>query len=50
MVFKAERTIAIPTKDLLSWTFDDNKFDQDEPVISPMCPASHTFDVDLEIG
>ena len=31
-MFKAERLIAIPNKDILSWTFDDNQFDQDEPV------------------
>ncbi|KAG0650962.1 Acyl-ligase azaF [Hyphodiscus hymeniophilus] len=31
MVFKAERTIDIPNKDLLSWTFDENKWEQDEP-------------------
>ena len=31
-MFKAERVIAIPNKDILSWTFDDNQFDQDEPV------------------
>jgi hypothetical protein len=32
MVFKAEKTVSIPNKDLISWTFDDNKFEQDEPV------------------
>jgi hypothetical protein len=32
MVFKAEKTVAILSKDLISWTFDDNKFEQDEPV------------------
>ena len=31
-MFKAEKAVAIPNKDLISWTFDDNKFDQDEPV------------------
>ncbi|KAK0118804.1 hypothetical protein ONS95_007684 [Cadophora gregata] len=31
-MFPAERRIPIPTKDLLSWTFDDPRFDQDEPI------------------
>lgn len=30
-MFKAERSASIPNKDLISWTFDDNKSDQDEP-------------------
>lgn len=49
MVFKAERTIAIPTKDLLSWTFEDNQFDHDEPV-SHMCWTPHAFSFDFELG
>ena len=32
MVFKAEQRFEIPNKDLTSLTFDDNKFEQDEPV------------------
>lgn len=32
MVFKAEKTVDIPTKDLLSWIFDDSRCDPDEPV------------------
>ena len=31
--FAAERHVPVPTKDLLSWTFDDPPFDQDEPVL-----------------
>ncbi|KAH7416961.1 4-coumarate-CoA ligase-like protein [Cadophora sp. MPI-SDFR-AT-0126] len=31
-MFRAERQIPIPTKDLLSWTFDDPRFDRDEPI------------------
>jgi hypothetical protein len=30
--FPAERHIDVPTKDILSWTFDEPKYDQDEPV------------------
>jgi hypothetical protein len=30
--FPAEKHIDIPTKDILSWTFDEPKYDQDEPV------------------
>lgn len=33
MVFLAERTVAIPTKDILSWTFDQVPYDIDEPVL-----------------
>lgn len=32
MVFLSERSVSIPNKDILSWIFDDPKFDQDEPV------------------
>jgi hypothetical protein len=35
MVFKAERSIAIPTQDLISWTFDKD-LDQDVPVSPPL--------------
>ncbi|KAH6704208.1 4-coumarate-CoA ligase-like protein [Leptodontidium sp. MPI-SDFR-AT-0119] len=31
-MFPTERNIPIPTKDLLSWTFDEPRFDQDEPI------------------
>jgi hypothetical protein len=30
--FPAEKHIDVPTKDILSWTFDEPKYDQDEPV------------------
>jgi hypothetical protein len=30
--FAAEKHLPIPTKDLLSWTFDDPRYDQDEAV------------------
>lgn len=30
--FAAETTLPIPTKDLLSWTFDDQKYDKNEAV------------------
>jgi hypothetical protein len=30
--FPAEKHVPIPTKDLLSWTFDEPRFDRDEPV------------------
>ncbi|ORY15061.1 4-coumarate-CoA ligase-like protein [Clohesyomyces aquaticus] len=32
MPFLAEEHIAIPNKDLLSWMFDDQKYDQDKPI------------------
>jgi hypothetical protein len=32
MVFLAEKKVTIPTKDLLSWIFDDVPYDQHEPV------------------
>lgn len=32
MVFLAEKTIPISTKDILSWTFDQVPYDPDEPV------------------
>ncbi|KAL8823903.1 MAG: hypothetical protein Q9191_005461 [Dirinaria sp. TL-2023a] len=33
MVFLAEQHIPIPTKDILSWTFDNVPYDRDEPII-----------------
>jgi hypothetical protein len=30
--FPAEETIPIPTKDILSWLFDDQEYDPDKPV------------------
>ncbi|SLM39550.1 4-coumarate-ligase [Lasallia pustulata] len=32
MGFKAPRTTKIPSKDLLSWTFDELPYDQDQPI------------------
>lgn len=32
MPFLATEHIEIPNKDLLSWMFDDQKYDQDKPV------------------
>ena len=32
MVFLAEETIPVPTKDILSWIFDDAPYDQHKPV------------------
>ncbi|CZS94648.1 related to 4-coumarate--CoA ligase [Rhynchosporium graminicola] len=32
MPFLAEGEVSIPTKDILSWTFDDPRFDPDEPI------------------
>ncbi|PQE27174.1 AMP-binding enzyme protein [Rutstroemia sp. NJR-2017a WRK4] len=32
MVFLAEKKVTIPTKDLLSWTFDDVPYNQDDPI------------------
>lgn len=32
MPFLAESHVDIPTKDILSWTFDDLSYDQDEPI------------------
>ena len=40
MIFEPERRIPLPTKDLLSYVFDDPTYDQDEPV-------SHIFDLAL---
>ena len=35
--FEAEETVEIPTKDILSWMFDDQKYDEDMPVSSCLC-------------
>jgi hypothetical protein len=32
MPFLAERHVEIPNKDILSWTFDEQRFDIDKPV------------------
>lgn len=32
MPFLAEKHVPIPNKDLLSWMYDEPKFDQDKPV------------------
>lgn len=39
MHFKAEGSIPIPTKDVISWIFDDVPYDQDMPVSLPELPA-----------
>jgi hypothetical protein len=39
MPFLAEEHVPIPTKDLLSWAFDDLSYDWDEPVCS--CANRH---------
>lgn len=41
MPFLAEEHIKIPNKDLLSWMFDDQKYDQDEPVGNMVIVQSH---------
>lgn len=38
MVFKAERHIDIPTKDILSYIFDKPEYDQNKPVSAPYNP------------
>ena len=35
MPFLAKEHVPIPTKDLLSWAFDDLSYDWDEPVRTP---------------
>jgi len=35
MPFHAENKISIPNKDILSWTFDDVRYDPNEPVSVP---------------
>ena len=37
--FKPEKVVQIPTKDLLSWIFDDQRYDQDAPVCRIYCCA-----------
>lgn len=32
MVFLAEQTVPVPTKDIISWIFDDLSYDGDKPV------------------
>ncbi len=32
MVFLSEQTIPVPTKDLVSWIFDELPYDADKPV------------------
>ena len=34
--FAAEKHVEIPTKDLLSWTFDEPRFDPNEPVVNSL--------------
>lgn len=36
MPFLAKEHYPVPTKDLLSWTFDDLSYDWDDPVRSPL--------------
>ncbi|KAK4943427.1 hypothetical protein LTR10_016918 [Elasticomyces elasticus] len=36
MPFLAEKRVPIPNKDILSWMFDERKFDQDKPLYYPM--------------
>jgi len=41
--FKPERTVSLPTKDILSWIFDDPHFDRDEPVCLDTAPLPLTM-------
>lgn len=34
MIFEPAQRVSLPTKDLLSYTFDNPRYDQDEPVRS----------------
>ncbi|KAF2013565.1 4-coumarate-CoA ligase-like protein [Aaosphaeria arxii CBS 175.79] len=43
MPFLAEEHIDIPNKDLLSWMFDDQKYDQDEPIYIDAADPSRTI-------
>lgn len=55
--FKAEKNIPIPTKDILSWIFDDQRYDQNKPVSillgvqilanEPLCALLRTLVLDL---
>lgn len=40
MVFLAQETIPVPTKDILSWIFDDVPYDEHKPVRGASIPAS----------
>jgi hypothetical protein len=40
--FKPERIMSIPTKDILSWTFDNLQFDQDKKVSDHFTEESFT--------
>ncbi|KAG4429423.1 hypothetical protein IFR05_015097 [Cadophora sp. M221] len=42
-MFSAERNIPIPTKDLISWTFDEPRFDRDEPIYIDAKDASRSI-------
>jgi hypothetical protein len=37
--FKPDETVPIPTKDILSWMFDHQKYDPDKPVSHHSSPA-----------
>lgn len=39
MVFKAERYVDIPTKDILSYIFDKPEYDQNKPVSAAYNPT-----------
>jgi hypothetical protein len=41
-IFKPERTVPVPTKDILSWMFDDPHFDRDEPVCLEILKPNET--------
>ena len=41
MVFLAKETIPVPTKDILSWIFDDVPYDPNKPVCDAPIPASN---------
>jgi 4-coumarate--CoA ligase len=41
MPFLAEEHIKVPNKDLLSWMFDEQKYDQDAPVRRWTCDTSN---------
>ena len=42
MIFKAEKSWPIPTKDILSYIFDAPKYDVDKPVCSNLTPTTHS--------
>ena len=41
MVFLAKESIPVPTKDILSWIFDDVPYDQHKPVCDAPIPVFH---------